>query len=204
MGRGSSKGSGRNRQQDSCCGAGPSNVTDAIVKFMETTTGSDTEITFPRHDNFLYRGTTLPETSAPFSSYDGRGIDLLSDAVSVYISCSGHRECYLLFTQCILTFMCSLLKPIYFPEREHEIKILRRRLKDVQRSNADLLKELDELRERETRLQEDMESEREAETLIQQQLYNLFLVPTTFYITPEVEQDSAETVPVFICLPDGS
>ncbi|XP_021916228.1 uncharacterized protein LOC110828136 isoform X2 [Zootermopsis nevadensis] len=127
MGRGSSKGSGRNRQQDSCCGAGPSNVTDAIVKFMETTT-----------------------------------------------------------------------------EREHEIKILRRRLKDVQRSNADLLKELDELRERETRLQEDMESEREAETLIQQQLYNLFLVPTTFYITPEVEQDSAETVPVFICLPDGS
>jgi hypothetical protein len=82
--------------------------------------------------------------------------------------------------------------------------MLGQRLKEMQRSNANLLKELDELRERETRLQEDMECEREAETLIQQQLYNLFLVPTMFYVSPDMEQESGETVPVFICLPDGS
>jgi len=38
-GRSSGRGAGRNKQQDSCCGAGPSNVTDAITRFMETTTG---------------------------------------------------------------------------------------------------------------------------------------------------------------------
>jgi hypothetical protein len=74
----------------------------------------------------------------------------------------------------------------------------------MQRSNANLLKELGKLRERETRLQEDMEAEREAETVIEQQLCNLLLVPTMSYISPEVEQDTGETIPVFICLPDGS
>jgi hypothetical protein len=92
----------------------------------------------------------------------------------------------------------------FFPEREHEIKVLAQRLKEMQRSNADLLKELGELREREARLQEDMECEKEAESVMEQQLYNLWMVPTMFYISSEVEQDSSETIPVLICLPDGS
>jgi hypothetical protein len=92
----------------------------------------------------------------------------------------------------------------YIPEREHEIKVLGERLKEMQRSNVNLVKELDELRERETRLQEDMECEREAESVMEQQLCNLWMVPTMFYISSEVEQDSCETIPVFICLPDES
>lgn len=91
-----------------------------------------------------------------------------------------------------------------FSEREREIKVLGQRLKEMQKSNADLLKELGELTERETRLQEDMECEKEAESIMEQQLYNLWTVPTMFYISSEVEQDSSETIPVLICLPDGS
>lgn len=90
-----------------------------------------------------------------------------------------------------------------FSEREREIKVLGQRLKEMKKSNADLLKELGELTEQETRLQEDMECEKEAETIMEQQLYNLWTVPTMFYISSEVEQDSNETIPVLICLPDG-
>jgi predicted nucleic acid-binding Zn-ribbon protein len=83
--------------------------------------------------------------------------------------------------------------------------VLGQRLKEMQRSNADLWKELGELRKRETRLQEDMECEKEAESVMEQQLYNLWMmVPNMFYISSEVEQDSSETIPVLICLPDGS
>lgn len=82
--------------------------------------------------------------------------------------------------------------------------MLGQRLKELQRSNADLLKELGELTERETRLQEDVECEKEAESIMEQQLYNLWTVPTMFYVSSEVEQDSSEAIPVLICLPDGS
>ncbi|PNF14095.1 hypothetical protein B7P43_G01067 [Cryptotermes secundus] len=126
-GRSGGRAAGRNKQQENCSGVGPPNLTDAITRFMETTT-----------------------------------------------------------------------------EREREIKVLGQRLKEMQKSNADLLKELGELTERETRLQEDMESEKEAESIMEQQLYNLWMVPTMSYISSEVEQDSSETIPVLICLPDGS
>jgi len=82
--------------------------------------------------------------------------------------------------------------------------VLGERLKEMQRRNVNLVKELGELRERETRLQEDMECEREAESVMEQQLCNLWMVPTMFYISSEVDQDSSETIPVFICLPDES
>lgn len=114
--------------------------------------------------------------------------------------------CYWLWqsTQYLLSceFFVALLN--IFSEREREIKVLGQRLKEMQKSNADLLKELGELTERETRLQEDMECEKEAESIMEQQLYNLWTVPTMFYISSEVEQDSSETIPVLICLPDGS
>ena len=95
-------------------------------------------------------------------------------------------------------------KSYFVSERECEIKFLGERLKEMQRSNVNLVKELGELRERETRLQEDMECEREAESVMEQQLCNLWMVPTMFYISAEVDQDSSETIPVFICLPDES
>jgi hypothetical protein len=107
-------------------------------------------------------------------------------------------------TQYLLPFEFFVALLNIFSEREREIKVLGQRLKEMQKSNADLLKELGELTERETRLQEDMECEKEAESSMEQQLYNLWTVPTMFYISSEVEQDSSETIPVLICLPDGS
>ncbi|KAJ4435832.1 hypothetical protein ANN_18451 [Periplaneta americana] len=128
VGRSGGKGASRYKQQDGGCGVGPSNMTDAITRFLEVTT-----------------------------------------------------------------------------EREREIKLLSLRLKEVQTNNTNLMKELSQLKEREKRLLEDMECEKEAEGVMEQQLYNLWTVPTMFFINSEVEQqDSSETIPVFICLPDES
>jgi cytochrome c-type biogenesis protein CcmH/NrfG len=115
--------------------------------------------------------------------------------IIIIIASVGSRDMYNIY--------CLMLNHI-FSEREREIKVLGQRLKEMQRNNADLLKELGELTKRETRLQEDMECEKEAESIMEQQLYNLWMVPTMFYISSEVEQDSSEVIPVFICLTDGS
>ncbi|KAJ9581258.1 hypothetical protein L9F63_023564 [Diploptera punctata] len=126
-GRSSIKGGGRIKQQENNCAPGPSNMTDAIMRVVETSA-----------------------------------------------------------------------------EREREIKILDKRLQEVQANNARLMKELSKLKELETRLQECLECEKELGGVLDQKLYNLWAVPTLVYMNPQIEQDPNTNIPVLVCLSQDS
>ena len=65
------------------------------------------------------------------------------------------------------------------------------------------MKELNDLKEQETRLQGDLECEKELEAMLEQQLYNLWAVPM-FYVNPTLQQDPNTNIPIFVCLSQDS